>query len=79
MQPTLVYIFFLTTCGLAQETSFPDSVVKILLDGKKLPSAVENPAPNPEDDACGNINVHITKPKDFHRDVESIIGTCPAK
>ncbi len=54
MQPTLVYIFFLTTCGLAQETSFPDSVVKILLDGKKLPSAVENPAPNPEDDDISN-------------------------
>jgi len=50
MQPTLVYIFFLTTCGLARATSLPDPADNILLDVKKLPSAEENPVPNPEDD-----------------------------
>ena len=50
MQATLIYLFFLTTCGFAQETSLPDSVDNIVLDVKKLPSAEENPAPKPEDD-----------------------------
>ena len=56
MQPTLVYIFFITTCGLAQATSLPDSAVNILLDVKKLPSAEENHVPSSEDgDFSGNV------------------------
>ena len=46
------YLFFLTTCGFVQETSLPDSANNKLMaaDLKKLPSAEEVAAPNPEDD-----------------------------
>ena len=55
MQPTLL-LFFLATCGFAKETSLPFSVDNILLDGKKLPSAEEDPAPNPDDgDVSDNV------------------------
>ena len=52
MQATLLYLFFLSTCGFAQATSLPDPADNILLDVKKLPSAeeIENRVPNPEDD-----------------------------
>ena len=56
MQATILYLFFLTTCGFALETSLPDSADNILLDVKKLPFAEENPAPNPED---GDISDNV--------------------
>ena len=51
MQATLLSIFFFITCGFAQKRSLPNSADNNLVaDVKKLPSAVENPDPNPEDD-----------------------------
>ena len=49
MQPALL-LFFLTTSGFAQETSPLSPANNNLLDVNKLPSAEENPVPNPEDD-----------------------------
>ena len=49
MQAIHLYLFFLTTCGFAQETSLLDSEDNILLDVRKLPSALPS-APNAEDD-----------------------------
>ena len=54
MQPALL-LFFITTCGLAQEPSLPNTADNILLDVKKLPSADENPT-NPED---GGISTNV--------------------
>ena len=42
-------------CGKSNR-SLPFSVENILLDGKKLPSAEENPAPNPDD---GDISDNV--------------------
>ena len=53
MQPK-VLLFFLTTCGFAQKTSLPNSADNILLDVKNLPSAEDNPAPNPDDSHISN-------------------------
>ena len=53
MQAIHLYLFFLTTCGFAQETSLLDN---ILLDVRKLSSAEESSAPNPEDD---NISANV--------------------
>ena len=56
MQQTILYLFFLTTCGFAQETSLLDAADNNLLDVKKLPSAEEDPAPNPDDgDVSDNV------------------------
>ena len=55
MKVIFLYLFFLT-CGFAQERRLPDSADNILLDVKKLPSAEENPAPNPED---GDISDNV--------------------
>ena len=55
MKVIFLYLFFLTTCGLAQETSLPDAADNIL-DVNKLPSAEEDPAPNPDDgDVSDNV------------------------
>ena len=54
MRPRLLYLFFFITGGLAQETSLPTSADNILLDVKNLPSAKENPAPNPDDSHISN-------------------------
>ena len=48
MQATIIYFFFVS-CTFARETSIPDPADNIL-DVKKLPSAEENPASNPDDD-----------------------------
>ena len=57
MKVIFLYLFFLTTCGFAQETSLPNAVDNILLavDLKKLPSADENPALNEDDDISANV------------------------
>ena len=56
MQATIIYFFFLITSGFAQETSLPDPADNTVLDVKKLPSAEENPSPNPDD---GDISDNV--------------------
>ena len=82
MQATLLYLFFITTCGLAQEMSLPNSADNILLDVKNLPSAEELHPPNPEDDDISDnvedlqrkLIVERAKNQDLNQTISDILG-----
>ena len=81
MLATILYLFFLTTCGFAQATSLLYSADNNLLDVKKLPFAEENP-PNPDDaDISDNVEdlqreliAERIKNRDLNQTISDILG-----
>ena len=81
MKVIFLYLFFLTTCGCAQETSLPHSANNNLLDVNKLPFAEENHVPNPDDgdtsnnveDLQGQLIAERAKNRDLNQTISDIL------
>ena len=80
----IILFFTIFACGFAQEKSLHDSKDNSLLaaDVKKLPSAEENHAPNPEDDdhncanvkeILGELSAERTKNRDLNQTISDIL------
>ena len=83
MKVIFLYLFFLTTCGCAQERRLPHSADNNLMDVNKHPSAEENPVPNPDDgDIFDNVEdlqreliMEQAKNRDLNQTISDILET----